>query len=99
MCPDAYRLGLTPDETTDLAAAEFERLLSSREVPPAAFIVESLICCGGQVDTHTHTHTRPPLLPGYLYVCTCTFRCMCVYMYACVHADSVCVCVCVCVCV
>ena len=48
-CPDAYRLGLTPAETTDRCVGEFKGLLMSCEEGPAAFIVESLICCGGQV--------------------------------------------------
>ena len=54
--PDHYRLGVSAERMTQLCVAEFERLLSSRETPPAAFIVESLICCGGQVV----------LPPGYL---------------------------------
>ncbi len=48
-CPDAYRLKLSAAETADACVAEFEELLRSGERPPAAFIVESLICCGGQV--------------------------------------------------
>lgn len=56
ICPDQYRLGLTPEQTTDRCVKEYEALLASREQPPAAFIVESMICCGGQVV----------LPPGYL---------------------------------
>ena len=56
MLPDQYRLGLTGEQMTEAAVAEFERRLSSCESPPAAYIVESLICCGGQVV----------LPPGYL---------------------------------
>ena len=54
-CPDTYRLGWTDEQTTRFCADEFERLMDSRGAeggasrPPAAFIVESLICCGGQV--------------------------------------------------
>ena len=48
-CPDSYRLGLSPADTTEKCVAEFLRLLDSRNEKPAAFIVESLICCGGQV--------------------------------------------------
>lgn len=51
-CPDQYRLGLSGPQTTSLCAEEMERLLTSRADAghlPAAFIVESLICCGGQV--------------------------------------------------
>ena len=53
-CPDSYRLGWTGQQTTQFCVEEFERLLTSRGEggsgrPPAAYIVESLICCGGQV--------------------------------------------------
>ena len=45
--PDPYRFGL---ETAAACVAEYEELLTSAEAkPPAAFIVESLICCGGQI--------------------------------------------------
>jgi len=49
--PDAYRLGLTAAGTTSLCLSEFEEALAGAhsETPPAAFIAESLICCGGQV--------------------------------------------------
>jgi 4-aminobutyrate aminotransferase-like enzyme len=34
---------------TEACAEEFARELEARPIPPAAYIVESLICCGGQV--------------------------------------------------
>lgn len=49
MSPDQYRHGLSGDAMTAKATAEFAALLESGALPPAAFIVESLICCGGQV--------------------------------------------------
>ena len=48
--PDPYRFGLSGAETAAACVAEYEELLASAEAkPPAAFIVESLICCGGQI--------------------------------------------------
>jgi len=47
MSPDMYKLGLSEAETTKVALAEYEGHLAAW--PPAAFIVESLICCGGQI--------------------------------------------------
>ena len=48
--PDPYRFGLSGAETAAACVAEYEELLTSAEAkPPAAFIVESLICCGGQI--------------------------------------------------
>ena len=58
-CPDAYREKKSAGDMTRYCVNEFDRLLSSRAESgnlPAAYIVESLICCGGQVV----------LPPGYL---------------------------------
>ena len=53
MSPDKYKLGLSEAETTKTALAEYEGLLTGAggadARPPAAYIVESLICCGGQI--------------------------------------------------
>ena len=53
MSPDKYKLGLSEAETTKKALAEYEERLTGASGadarPPAAFIVESLICCGGQI--------------------------------------------------
>ena len=54
--PDQYRLGLSGEQTTSFCESEFTALLKASQMPPAAFIIESLICCGGQIV--------PP--PGYL---------------------------------
>ncbi|KAL1520388.1 hypothetical protein AB1Y20_021974 [Prymnesium parvum] len=48
--PDTYRLGLSEAEATDRALAEYRAALASGEKPPAAYIVESLMCCGGMVS-------------------------------------------------
>jgi len=47
MQPDPYRLGLTEREVTARALDEYARKLKS--APPAAYIVESIQSCGGQV--------------------------------------------------
>ena len=47
-CPDRYRLQSSEAELTARCVSEFERIVHSGRAP-AAFIVETLICCGGQV--------------------------------------------------
>lgn len=49
MQPSTYSLQLSDAETTRAAVAEYKSLLeaSSPSRPPAAFIVESIMCCGG----------------------------------------------------
>ena len=47
--PDAYRLGLSGAATTGRALDEYDALLRSGRHPPAAYIVESIQSCGGQV--------------------------------------------------
>ena len=47
--PDVYRHHKSSAEMAAYCADEFRGVLASRDAPPAAFIVESLICCGGQV--------------------------------------------------
>jgi ethanolamine-phosphate phospho-lyase len=57
--PDAYRLGLTPEEVTAKSLKEYDTWLAKKGTearPPAAFIIESVMCCGGQIV----------LPPGYL---------------------------------
>lgn len=49
MTPDKYRLNLTEEEVTKQCVAEFKTAVASKQAPPAAFIIESLMCCGGQV--------------------------------------------------
>ena len=44
-----YLVSRSGPETTALAASEFKGLLEKGSMPPAAFIIESLICCGGQI--------------------------------------------------
>ena len=52
MQPDAYRMGLPEHEVTARCADEFERHLQAAHLSndlPAAYIIESVMCCGGQV--------------------------------------------------
>ena len=64
MMPDAYQNRLTEEEMTAKASAEYANLLSDPANAPAAFIVESIMCCGGQI-----------LLPdGYLQKMTALTR-------------------------
>lgn len=49
MQPDIYRLNATEQEVTTWALAEYRSLLEEGGVQPAAYIVESIMCCGGQV--------------------------------------------------
>ena len=49
MMPDVYRHNLTDAEMTAKCVAEYASFLESPENDPAAFIVESVMCCGGQV--------------------------------------------------
>ena len=46
--PDVYRRNLAQADMTRLALAEYELKLQQGQ-PPAAYIVESIMCCGGQV--------------------------------------------------
>ena len=48
LMPETYRSGLTEAEISAKAAAEYEAHLSTGGLP-AAFIAESVMCCGGQV--------------------------------------------------
>jgi 4-aminobutyrate aminotransferase-like enzyme len=64
MMPDAYQNKLTEEEMTAKASAEYANLLSDPANAPAAFIVESVMCCGGMI-----------LLPdGYLQKMTALTR-------------------------
>jgi 4-aminobutyrate aminotransferase-like enzyme len=64
MMPDAYQNRLTEEEMNAKASAEYANLLSDPANAPAAFIVESIMCCGGQI-----------LLPdGYLQKMTALTR-------------------------
>lgn len=47
--PDVYRLGKSECEVTADCVAELKDHLATGERPPAAFIVESMMCCGGMV--------------------------------------------------
>ena len=47
--PDTYRSGKTEHEVTSDSVAELKAHLDGGEKPPAAFIIESLMCCGGMV--------------------------------------------------
>ena len=47
--PDAYRLGLPSAEVTARALDEYATKLRSGASPPAAYIVETIQSCGGQV--------------------------------------------------
>eukprot|EP00937_MAST-01D_sp_MAST-1D-sp2_P005793 g5793.t1 len=49
MMPDRYRLGLPEPAVTALALAEYRGHLARAGAPPAAYIVESVMCCGGQI--------------------------------------------------
>jgi ethanolamine-phosphate phospho-lyase len=49
MAPDTYRLGLSDEEVTKRCVAEFKTKVGLKTAPPAAFIIESLQCCAGQV--------------------------------------------------
>ena len=49
MSPDPYRLGMSEAQVVEMAEAEFVAQLDARPEGPAAYIVESMICCGGQV--------------------------------------------------
>ena len=48
MQPDTYQLGLSEQQVTARALDEYNRLLSTTGAP-AAYIVETIMCCGGQV--------------------------------------------------
>eukprot|EP01043_Picozoa_sp_COSAG02_P052196 COSAG02_NODE_5587_length_4209_cov_1.663504_5_plen_299_part_01 len=64
MIPDSYQNRLSDAEMTAKASAEYARLLDDPAKSPAAFIVESIMCCGGQI-----------LLPdGYLQQMTALTR-------------------------
>lgn len=64
MMPDTYQTRLTQQEMTAKASAEYADLLRDPANAPAAFIVESIMCCGGQI-----------LLPdGYLQKMTALTR-------------------------
>lgn len=49
MQPSTYSLQLSEEETTRKAVSEYESHLTAKSParPPAAFIVESIMCCGG----------------------------------------------------
>jgi 4-aminobutyrate aminotransferase-like enzyme len=50
MMPDVYQNQLTPAEMTSEAAAQYSHHLKDPSKAPAAFIVESMMCCGGQIQ-------------------------------------------------
>lgn len=49
MMPDSYQNRLTEAEMTAKASAEYAHVLGDPGKSPAAFIVESIMCCGGQI--------------------------------------------------